>query len=116
MNAHALLDELRALDVRLTAEGDLLGVNAPAGSLTEQMKAALVENKPRLLELLEWEWRELEAAGFKPKERCGKIIWQRPDNGFYYSKEVSLHLLNQKEHTGQERGNRKQVTQRGGDC
>ena len=38
MNAHALLDELRALDVRLTAEGDLLGVNAPAGSLTEQMK------------------------------------------------------------------------------
>ena len=80
------------------------------------MKAALVENKPRLLELLEWEWRELEAAGFKPKERCGKIIWQRPDNGFYYSKEESLHLLNQKEHTGQERGNRKEVTQRGGDC
>ena len=28
MNAHTLLDELRALDVRLTAEGDLLGVNA----------------------------------------------------------------------------------------
>ena len=58
----------------------------------------------------------LLAADWKPKERCGKIIWQRPDNGFYYSKEVSLHLLNQKEHTGQERGNRKQVTQRGGDC
>jgi len=93
MNAHALLDELRALDVRLTAEGDLVSVNAPAGSLTEQMKAALVENKPRLLELLEWEWRELEAAGFKPKERCGKIIWQRPDNGFYYSQEMASHLL-----------------------
>ena len=116
MSARTLLDKLRAIDVRLTAEGDLLGVNAPAGSLTEQMKAALVENKPSLLELLEWERREHEAASFKPKERCGKIIWQRPNNGFYYSKEVSLHLLNQKEHKGQERGNRKQVTQRGGDC
>ena len=93
MNAHALLDELRALDVRLTAEGDLLGVNAPAGSLTEQMKAALVENKPRLLELLEWERRKLEVAGFEPKERGGTMIWQRPDNGFYVSQEAALHFL-----------------------
>ena len=93
MSARTLLDELRAIDVRLTAEGDLLGVNAPAGSLTEQMKAALVENKPRLLERLEWERRELEAAGFKPKERCGKIIWQRPDNGSYYSQEMASHFL-----------------------
>ena len=93
MNARALLNELRALDVSLTAKGDLLGVNAPAGALTEQMKAALVENKPRLLELLEWERRELEATGFKPKERCGKIIWQHPHNGFYYSHEVALLFL-----------------------
>ena len=60
--------------------------------------------------------RKLLTASWKPKERCGKIIWQRPNNGFYYSKEVGLHLLNQKEHTGQERGNRKEVTQRGDDC
>ena len=93
MNAHALLDELCALDVRLTAEGDLLGVNAPAGSLTEQMKAALVENKPRLLELLEWGRRKLEVAGFEPKERGGTMIWQRPDNGFYVSQEAALHFL-----------------------
>ena len=59
--------------------------------------------------------RKLLTASWKPKERCGKIIWQRPHNGFYYSKEVSLHLLNQKEHTGQERGNRKVVTQRESD-
>ncbi len=93
MNARALLDELRALDVRLTAEGDLLGINAPAGSITDQMKTVLVENKPRLLELLERERRKLEAAGFKPKERCGKIIWQRLDNGFYVSQEAALHFL-----------------------
>ena len=93
MNARALLDELRALDVKLTADGNRLHVDAPAGSITDQMRTALIENKPRLLKLLEWERRKLEVAGFKPKERCGKIIWQRPDNGFYYSQEVALHLL-----------------------
>jgi hypothetical protein len=39
------------------------------------------------------EERRLMAAGWEPKERCGRIIWQRPDNGFYYSQEVALHFL-----------------------
>jgi len=37
--------------------------------------------------------RKLLATGWKPKERCGKVIWQRPHNGFYYSQEVALHFL-----------------------
>jgi hypothetical protein len=93
MNARTLLDELRAVDVKFTADGDRLHVDAPAGSITDQMRTALVENKPGLLELLEWERRKLEVAGFKPKERCGKIIWQRPDDGFYVSQEAALHFL-----------------------
>jgi hypothetical protein len=37
--------------------------------------------------------QRLIAAGWKPKERGGKIIWQSPDNGFYYSQEVAIRFL-----------------------
>ena len=39
------------------------------------------------------EERRLMAAGWEPRERGGKIIWQLLDNGFYYSQEVALHFL-----------------------
>ena len=39
------------------------------------------------------EHRRLLAAGFKPKERGGLTIWERPDTGFYVSQEMALHLL-----------------------
>ena len=39
------------------------------------------------------EERRLIAAGWEPKERCGRIIWKRPDNGFYVSQEVAIHFL-----------------------
>ena len=42
---------------------------------------------------LDSEGRTLETAGFTPKERGGKIIWQRPDTGFWVSQEMALHLL-----------------------
>ena len=42
---------------------------------------------------LDPEGRRLEAAGFEPKERGGKIIWQRPDTGFWVSQEMALHFL-----------------------
>ncbi len=42
---------------------------------------------------LDHEGRRLDAAGFKPKERGGKIIWQRPDTGFWVSQEMALLLL-----------------------
>src|SRR5215208_3676556 len=92
MNARALLGTLRGLGANLAADGHRLHVDAPAGPITDQMRAALVENKSSLLELLEWERRKLEVVGFKPKERCGKFIWQRPDNGFWYSQHMAMHL------------------------
>ncbi len=39
------------------------------------------------------EARKLLAAGWKPKERCGKTIWESRDNGFYYSQEMAIHFL-----------------------
>jgi hypothetical protein len=42
------------------------------------------------------EERGLIAAGWKPKERGGLVIWANPETGFYYSQEVALHLLKQR--------------------
>jgi hypothetical protein len=63
MNAGALLENLRRRGVALQAEGDLLNVDAPAGAITDDHRAALVENKERLLELLAPERQKLEKAG-----------------------------------------------------
>lgn len=38
------------------------------------------------------EERRLTAAGWKPKERCGKTIYQSPKRGFWYSQKIALHL------------------------
>ncbi len=62
MNASALLEDLRRRDVTLEAEGDHLHVDAPPEAITDELRAALVENKGRLLELLVWEGRNLEVA------------------------------------------------------
>jgi hypothetical protein len=63
MSASALLEDLRRRDVALEAEGDRLHVDAPAGAITDELRAALVENKGRLLELLARERHKLEKAG-----------------------------------------------------
>jgi len=63
MNAIALVHDLHRRDVALKAEGDFLNVDAPAGAMTEDLRAALVENKERLLDLLARERQELEKAG-----------------------------------------------------
>ena len=42
------------------------------------------------------EGRRVQSAGFEPKERGGKIIWERPDTGFWVSQEMALHLLERK--------------------
>jgi TubC N-terminal docking domain len=62
MNASALLEDLRHRDVTLDAEGDRLHVDAPAGVITDELRAALVENKGRLLEFLVREQRKLDEA------------------------------------------------------
>ena len=52
MTPEALLSRLAALNVTLTAHGDRLRVEAPAGALTAELRAALAEHKPALLDLL----------------------------------------------------------------
>ena len=40
---------------------------------------------------------QLAAAGFRPKVSFGgTTIWQRPDTGFWVSREMALHLLKNK--------------------
>ena len=63
MNARFLLNALRGAGVNLTPEEDGLHVDAPAGTLTEILRASLMENKEALIELLEQERAKLEAAG-----------------------------------------------------
>src|SRR5687768_1759159 len=62
MNTSALLEELRRRDVSFEVDGGRLHVDAPAGAITDELRAALVENKGRLLELLAWERHKLEEA------------------------------------------------------
>ena len=84
--------------------------------LLRQSKARRKESKPddeAKRDLLESQWeqpgastvlpvssadhRRLKEAGFKPKVSFGKrVIWERPDTGFYYSEEIASHLLDTK--------------------
>ena len=81
MSARTLLTELRTLGVELAVEGDGLTVDAPPAVITEDLRSAMVENKPRLLKLLTWEQRKLEEA-----DRRGLVIrWSR-EPGY-----ISLH-------------------------
>ena len=36
---------------------------------------------------------DLVAAGWTPKKRLGKSIWQSPENEFWYSQEIAWQLL-----------------------
>ena len=81
MTAQALLKELRGLGVELAVEEDRLTIDAPAGAITEDLRNALVDNKPRLLKLLTWEQRKLEKA-----DRRGLVIRRSRGPGY-----ISLH-------------------------
>ena len=73
MKAQALLTELRGLGVELAIEGVQLTVDAPTGAITEDLRAALVENKSSLIKLLTWERRKLDEA-----DKRGLVIrWSR---------------------------------------
>ena len=38
--------------------------------------------------------QRLEKAGYRPKISFGgRVIWERPDTGFWVSQEMALHLL-----------------------
>ena len=81
MTAQSLLTELRGLGVELAVEENRLNVDAPNGTITEDLRSALVDNKPRLLKLLTWEQRKLEAA-----DRRGLVIRRSREPGY-----ISLH-------------------------
>jgi hypothetical protein len=40
--------------------------------------------------------RRLLEAGWKPKASFGRVIWERPDTGFWVSQEVALYFLESK--------------------
>ena len=73
MSAQVLLERLRQRDVRLEADGGLLHVDAPAGAVTEELREALVEHKPKLLKLLEWE-RECERRDPEEADHLGLVV------------------------------------------
>jgi hypothetical protein len=52
MNADSLLNELGRRGVVLSARGDRLVVDAPAGAITPEIQVALVAHKPAILERL----------------------------------------------------------------
>ena len=48
--------------------------------------------------------RQLLEAGWKPKVSFGgKVIWERPDTGFWVSEDMALHLLVNKGMKGDQR-------------
>ncbi len=53
MSCEELLRDLAAADVRLSARGDRLHIDAPEHLLTDELKAELARHKPELLKLLE---------------------------------------------------------------
>ena len=116
MNVGALLEELERLGVELQAVGDDLEYEGPEEIITPALLERLKAHKAELIAVFRKaetvveedrqpaeaaskqiasgpEARKLLAAGWEPKERCGKLIWKHPDNGFYYSQEIAGHFL-----------------------
>lgn len=106
MSARTLLEELAARGVELRVDDtDHLEYEGPEDVVTPELLDRLRQHKTGLVSLLTEDCgpgqetrldpaaRKLQAAGWKPKGRLGKTIWERPDNGFYVSEEIALILL-----------------------
>jgi hypothetical protein len=116
MRVGAIVEELERLGVELRAVGYDLEYEGPeeaiSPELLERLKAhkadlvaifsktetvAEVDRKPAeavsMRSAADPEAHKLSAAGWKPKERCGKTIWECPDNGFYYLQKMAMHFL-----------------------
>ena len=61
MNAVSLIGQCRAAGIRLQARGDRLHVEAPAGSVTPELRQALAANKADVLALVEAKPEALKA-------------------------------------------------------
>jgi len=111
-----MVEELERLGVKLRVAGGDLEYEGPEEAITPELLERLKAYKADLIaicaktETVAEEGRQpgedvrmqatadpeackLSAAGWEPKERCGKVIWKRPDNGFYFSQEMASHLL-----------------------
>jgi len=78
MTATALLDELRTKGVHLTVEGEHVAVDAPKGVLTDDVRQAIRQHKPELLDLLEvFEERAAiaEYDGLLPRDEAERLAW-----------------------------------------
>ena len=116
MSAGELLAELKRLGVKIEADGDRLRYAGPQEAISPELIGRLKVHKAELMAVCaktkigvkedrnlsetvrmrpasDLEVRELHTAGWEPKERCGKLIWKHPDNGFYYSQEMAAHFL-----------------------
>ena len=81
MRARDLLADLRRRGISLEAEGERISVDAPVGVMDERMRELLVENKPALVKLLQWERRKLGEA-----QRRGLVIRRARERGW-----IALH-------------------------
>ena len=117
MSVWALLEELERQNVQLRVAGENLEYEGPREVMTLELLERMKAYKADLIaicaktETVAEEGRKpgegmrmrattadpeackLSAAGWEPKEYCDKVIWKRPDNGFYYSQEMASHLL-----------------------
>ena len=114
MKVWEILEDLERLGVNLYVVGDDLEYEGPEEAITPELlkrlkahkadliccKTATVAKEDRNLAEVGYtpnttdpETRKLLAAGWEPKERCRKTIWESPDTGFYYSQEMALYLL-----------------------
>ena len=106
MNVRTMLEELERLGVELRVAGEDLEYEGPEEAITQELLERLKEHKAELIKMLVGEehcqahtvpiepsMHQLTEAGWESKERCGKTIWQSAENGFWYSQEMALVLL-----------------------
>jgi hypothetical protein len=75
VNAKVLLDELRSRDANVETDGKHLLIDAPAGVITDELKATLSEHKARLIGILKLERRFLKDW---PDQDDGRRFKARP--------------------------------------
>ncbi len=80
---------------RGSSQGDEAELDLPESQREEAGALAL-------LPVSSGDHRRLEEAGYRPKISLGgRVIWERPDTGFWVSEEMALHLLNKDKEAGE---------------
>src|SRR5438270_2436156 len=82
MTAHELLTELRSKGVEIKASSeDRLVIDAPKGTITEELRTALTGNKADLLTILKAEQVQGAEAVSQPEVRSVRVPEQSPVGG-----------------------------------